>query len=77
MVHEADPMAVGHHAVLADHQGVVRGHVIGHEAVVCARHLERQGGLLILIVIEENVLSHPEAFPDAKMVEQRTLLSLE
>ena len=77
LVHEADPVAVGDHAVLADHQGVVGGHVVGHEAVVGARHLERQGGLLVLIVIQENVLSHPEAFSDAKMVEQRTLLSLE
>ena len=76
-MHEADPVAVRDHAVLADHQGVVRCHVVRHEAVVGAGHLERQGGLLVLIVIKENVLAHPEAFSDAKMVEKCTLLSLE
>ena len=76
MVHEADPVAVRDHAVLANHQGVVRRHVVGHEAVVGAGYLERQGALLVLIVIEQNVLAHPEAFSDAKMVEKCTLLSL-
>ena len=77
MVHEADPVAVRDHAVLADHQGVVRRHVVGHEAVVGAGHLECQGGLLVLIVIKQNVLPHSKTFSNAQMVEQCTLLSLE
>ena len=77
LIHEADPVAVRHDAVLANHQGVVRGEVVRHEAVVGAGHLERQGALLVLVVIEENVLAHPKAFSDAKMVEKCTLLSLE
>ena len=51
--------------------------MVGHEAVVGAGHLERQGTLFVLVVIEENVLAHPETFSDAKMVEKCTLLSLE
>ena len=77
LVHEADPVAVRDDAVLADHEGVVRGHVVGHEAVVGAGHLECQGGLLVLIVIKQNVLPHSETFSNAQMVEQCTLLSLE
>ena len=77
LVHEADPVAVRDHAILADHEGVVRGHVVGHKAVVGAGHLECQCGLLVLIVIKQNVLPHPETFSNAEMVEKCTLLGLE
>ena len=51
LVDEADSVAVRDYAVLADHERVVGGQVVGHEAVVGAGHLQGQRRLLVLVMV--------------------------
>ena len=60
---------------LSDEQGVI-GQVVGDKVVVGTGELEGKGGLLVHIMVQEDVLPHTKTFPDSKMVKQGTLLHL-
>ena len=64
-----------HHPIT--HQAIVRGgQLVGDEAVAGAGEFERPGGLLVHVVVEEDVLPHAEALPHPEVVEQCALLDL-
>ena len=52
---------------LSDEQCVI-GQVVGDKAVVGTGELEGKGCLLVHIMVQEDVLSHPKTFSDPKVV---------
>ena len=50
--------------------------MVGDKVVVGTGELEGKGGLLVHIMVQEDVLPHTKTFPDSKMVKQGTLLHL-
>ena len=55
---------------------IVRGEEVGHEAVVGAGQFGLLGVLLVRVVVQQDVLLHPEVFPQSQLVEERDLLHL-
>ena len=69
-VDKTDPLGLGEPGVLGDDEGVVAGGVVGHEVVVVAGQPQSQCCLLVHVMIQQNILFHPEGLSNSKMIKQ-------